>query len=1515
MADVYSPDEVLAEAMPKAPKAAPKVPQGEADGNLVVSLGDMMTEAKPEEPKPEGFFEESWAAIKALPKAAVAAPGDTSIGAVKAVAGGVLSLGELAVQGLNAIGSAGFGLVSDDYSFDKGLQAGQQMTERMREFSSKLTGINLAPANKEQEAFTNLLAIIPEGITAAGDTVFEKTGSAMAGAGTQALLTLLTLKPSMVSKTIGHMKGEQVTAGAKASKARLDAAFDELAAKSPEKAKAVAEHVKAEDPMLAKYIKDKVKKYSEASEADLVKIGEAQAKFTNPEAAFRKPGDAPKFTKAAELEPPDLKKAIKGLPKPPKPAPFPIPDTSTKLLGYDNVLYGDKQGIISSTLTFERASQGIRETVAHGYKDSRRFEPPPAVDARTGAINMPDPVVLVDEGKPMTLGEVTKAFEIDESLNATQPLPRGPKGQRGMIDFEAFRLRKEEGKQKGPYKGSIGGFQEWIKNPENVEGWVARKIEKEWKNSGIPREVREKGEAAVADWLAEQRRPKPYVFERDGKFDLRIQRGGEDVPIAQYGSREMAEAGVKKYSDPAVADQFFKDKRAKSAAAYRRFQEEYAKPLEPTGEIAGKPWTRVTEKGPPQQVGKMNEAWTPKEAAALEKIAGAKKLESDIKLKSGKYVSAATVREMISAALKSGALRPGRQMEIQAQFRYRDAISFQELNRALSRMPLSERRGPMGPKGQRGGLNLGEIADGNKILYGKLKEYSDQIIRTFSVESLGPKAKEAASIIAKNFAIQMQKESAQTHRSQKRRTYWNHRQDLAQKFINDFEAGKKFDDPVLQKAADAYRSWGVKIYEQDQKYLGKNQYDPLENYLYHTFEKSDDLLDYMTKKYGVKWGDPGFIKDRSFETYAEAIRNGFKPKFTNPEDIMLARQHASDIAQMRLDVMREMELAGLAVRIDKANAKKPPEWASTQRRAPNGDMYWVHNHAQAVLHNAFDTPSLWQMKGMGGDAFRGAMELKNRLVPLVLGLSLFHPLHVATIDNTTAAVRATKLFTTGKINAAQYAGRITQSYLYSEGSFIPMSSVFRNPMEGGRLRKVWQGKIDDAYLTASDRLGLQYMTDGGFVPEMSTQYRMTALENFKTAVAQRRMIKGAIEAPFALIDILQKPMFQVWIPNLKIASYLKDAKTAIEADPSLIHDSLKRQQVFRKLAKSVDNRYGEMAYNTLFWNRMVKDAGVASSLSLGWNLGFLREYGGAAIDMGQMVTQRKGIKAKGQEGAFDRPTFTLMQSAQTLMYGGLITYGMTGMMPEGWLDYTFPRIGGENPDGSPKRINTMFYTREFVMIQKHIEQDGVVNGVGHLVANKASPVIGAVSEFLTGLNSLNQEIVDPEAPAHKRMQQRLMNVVKAAEPMSLRSIREEGASPIMAFSGFSPAPKYITQSKTEGRIKSTFLKYYGQKQTPYERARYSEESKKLRQFYEEDKMDEFDAQLDKIVERFELTPNDQRRLMKNLQTGVEPSIRMFQRLSWQQQKAILDDMTEEERDKYLPYSNKEHIRNTYEAPN
>jgi len=815
----------------------------------------------------------------------------------------------------------------------------------------------------------------------------------------------------------------------------------------------------------------------------------------------------------------------------------------------------------------------------------------------------------------------------------------------------------------------------------------------------------------------------------------------------------------------------------------------------------------------------------------------------------------------------------------------------------------------------------------------------EQIIRAVSPESLGRNAKLAAATIASRITELEQRTSAWHAGSKTRANFWRARPDMTAEFIERFEKGQGFSDSILQRIANHYRAWGKRIADQDAK-TGLS-YEPRENYLYHVFEDSSGVAEYFTRKYGSKWGDPGFIKDRSFDLYKEAIAAGFRPRFSNPEDIMLARQHASDLAEMHTNILQDFERFGLATRkvvggerivrdidpegkvsfrVEKTEGTKQPE-GSVRWRAPNGEVYWIDQHADAVMQNAFKSFSLWGDKGIAGIGFRGMMSLKNAVVPIRLALSLFHPLHVAGIDMAAGYTRAMAEMLSGQINPIHGFGKMLRA------SFGP---VFENPKAGWRVMKAWKGQIPTSKLTTADAQALKILIETGVAPEMSVQYRTNARQNFanalRDAMAEMRQIrplhaagdvvKATWHAPWAVLSAMGAPVFEAWIPSLKAASAIKDAKSLLARNPELLENDAARLLAMRRIGKSVDNRYGEMAYNKLFWKRWMKDIAVLDTLSLGWQLGFIREYGGGMLDLGQWA---KGSDKIGRirKGEMDKVLFVSAYTALGAGVAGLMTWAMTGEQPTG-LDYISPRTGEKNPDGSDQRVTTMFYSREFASLYKHIQNEGMVSGVSELALNKGSGLFGLMHEWATGVNGFGQKIRDPESDAFTKLEQTLAYTMADIEPISMRSMQEQITDRpekmgVLSAMGFTPAPKYLTESVTTAHIKQAFRSYVAPRETPFERAEYSKEYTQLRQAYQSG-ADSYGEKLDGMVEKFQLSGDDQRRLIRSLNSTLPSEVRMFSRLPWEEQIKILNKASPEEVDLLLPHSNKKHVRNTWTPP-
>jgi len=1413
-----------------------------------VTLDTMMGGAPtPADEADEGFFKRSGRAIVDWYGGAMRDPVSNVTGLAKGVTAGAIDLFRLADVGLSTLARTavqlseapaqearkpGSSKLTPYENYEKSKSAQERFIEADKKFSEGILYVNLAPKDKQEEAVSRLLGVLPDAVIATGDTVYEKTGSALAGAGSQALLTLVTLKPSVASKALGglkSLKSGEATPGAKVGATKVKNAFEELAVKDQPAAEAMKAHVEKADPELGALLEEAIK---EAKAKTPEQVGEAAAK--------------------SSLEGPGLK-------------------------------------LTDQPIDIQFEANAPHQTKGTSYRVS------PLTEETFKKVNLPRKMTL-DEYK----AEVSKSGNQAQVPEYIVEVTGGDKGiKRGLAMV-----------------GSKAQIEAYFNEPSRKGYWSPKGMEEASKPSGkrtpaernkiladTAREIAQSPDQ-IASKISETTFEATDIFQ---KPDVVLDKATRET-ARQSANKAQADALLKEELKNLehVADEATGSHTVKGPGSELHAQENgkylQVKRTDVAEPLRGKGVNRA-------MMEKLVEVAAERDLTVASDITVSKAAQRTYEsLKKKGYVvkeNPSTINAETGSKISRDPRLPVYEVYkkpsgwSRASMKQPDPIAYVDAGHPVTRSSVET------------AFRLGERAldslPGIGIVKGKLTEYYRQLIKTINPEAIGPESKTAASILAKHIAIQMQKDSAFYHRAAERRSYWSHNPELATVFIRGFEKGEKFSDPLLAKAAEGYRQWNERVYQSDKK-LGL-KYEPIDNYLYHLFEDGPALTQFLEQRFGKRWGDPGFIKDRGFDLYEEAVAAGYKPKFTNPEDIMLARQHASDVAQLRVDTLREMQRAGLATKA-KPGGQRPKDFPGQDWRSPNGEHYWVHDSAGAILDNAWNTQSLWNMNGIAGDTFRGAMALKNTIVPIKLALSLFHPLHVLTIDNATGMVRASKELLSGTKSPASWMKEMAQATFYK--GFID------SPRSGYRLLKAYQGRIPDAEMSAADTQALTYMAEGGFIPEMSTQYKTSAVKSFKDAIA-RRSITSVFHAPLAAISLTQKPMFEIWIPSLKIASYLKDVKTAVTVDPSLLENPTRRQVTFRKIAKSVDNRYGEMAYNTLFWNRWVKDLAVANTLSLGWQMGFIREYGGGMMDLGQTVTKQGSVVQKAQRGMLDRPLFVTFYTTQALAYGGLLTWALSGQEPQELNDYVYPLSGELTTEGKPERLNTMFYPREFSAIYKHMENEGVVSGLGHLAANKASGVVGMTREWATGVNSFGQEIRDPDAPAYKQLAQTLAYTLTDLEPISIGAIRDQvSENPIKSaalnIAGFSPAPRYVTETKTEGLIRGTFRKYYSQKQTPFERAEYSAEAKKLRQAYEKGDGETYGEIIDKLQEKFDLTGAEQRRLEVNIMRGSEPLFTMFERLTWKQQKKILDQMGEEEREQYLPHSNRQHLRYSYEPP-
>lgn len=814
----------------------------------------------------------------------------------------------------------------------------------------------------------------------------------------------------------------------------------------------------------------------------------------------------------------------------------------------------------------------------------------------------------------------------------------------------------------------------------------------------------------------------------------------------------------------------------------------------------------------------------------------------------------------------------------------------------------------------RAGKSIGRKSEIYKAAEKSFAGVIDDFWRKFNPDQLGPKAEGASAVLSMHYVDMLRRHITEGVEGDQRLAFFKGLSDTElQQFRRGLEMGVTFKNPEWQRYATDYRKMALEILQRDAALNIK--YDPLDHYVFHIFKEPGAAQAFLANRYGKGWDVD--INKKAARYITDLENAGFELRYTNPEDIMRARVHASDIAKLKVDSLKQLADFGLAREKKRGDFIQAGE---TEWTAPNGKSYYLPDHVNQVFDNAFNSRSLWDDTGFAGMSYRGTMWMKNSIVPWKL-LSLFHPLHVELgMNSGTAAVNATKAWAAGNMGALEATGKVLAAPLLNvPQAFMRTPFLFRKWQP--EAMKAFRGEVDPANITPEMQRQMTLALEGGFSPEMAAEYKNAHVKAFTDAAQRIKQSYGANlaadarflwEMPFAALEkFWTKPVFENWIPALKWEAYQKSAAAHMAANPDLASRPLDRMIALRKVSKMIDDRFGEMQYKTLFMDRMVKDIMVASFLSYGWQYGFMRSYIGAFPEAAAAFTKDQNLVGRGTlreriaRGELDKTLFLGNYLMATMLYGGLMTYALSGDTPKEILDYIYPRTGEKNPDGTQARVSTPYYTREFVSIPKHIEEEGALVGGSKVVANKLSPALGLVNGLITNKDFFNREISDPRADLWTRTLQKMAYVAGELEPISTSAPRRSGKFEprdyALAAAGFAPAPKYVTESPAEAQIKR-YLRYHRPATTPYEKAVRGQEVYQLFRLKQAGNIAEFEAGLDEVRRKYKMTHQEVDRIRKESST---PAVfRQFKILTADEQRDVLKRMEPEDQKRFRPFARK-----------
>ena len=106
-----------------------------------------------------------------------------------------------------------------------------------------------------------------------------------------------------------------------------------------------------------------------------------------------------------------------------------------------------------------------------------------------------------------------------------------------------------------------------------------------------------------------------------------------------------------------------------------------------------------------------------------------------------------------------------------------------------------------------------------------------------------------------------------------------------------------------------------------------------------------------------------------------------------------------------------------------------------------------------------------------------------------------------------------------------------------------------------------------------------------------------------------------------------------------------------------------------------------MVYDNLFWNKALRDVLMASTRSVGWNAGTIRELGGAAVD----TAQQAGKVASGKAPELtDRMGFAIGMTVSAGLAGKRDLLPAQRRAPTDMERCLLPGKEGRGPDEHPR---------------------------------------------------------------------------------------------------------------------------------------------------------------------------------------------------------------------------------------
>lgn len=486
--------------------------------------------------------------------------------------------------------------------------------------------------------------------------------------------------------------------------------------------------------------------------------------------------------------------------------------------------------------------------------------------------------------------------------------------------------------------------------------------------------------------------------------------------------------------------------------------------------------------------------------------------------------------------------------------------------------------------------------------------------------------------------------------------------------------GAKVPNPKLQEVADKirniYAQMAVKIQEVFPD-VGLRQ-----DYFTHQY-KDKAAADKFFSDWIAKQGSERNLRQRAFPTLKEAMEAGLEPKTTNPiETVMTYVNNMNNLISTH-EAVRLARENGIAEYFKKGQQPEGWEPLKGNLAEKDGKGLYAPEDAARVYNNDVSE----KVTGPAGEIIDNVQRGANFATKLVLSFSGYHAT-ATTMASMAKDVSRAVFGGTAKERAADLLSAVTPLKNTIEGGKIAEAYLGR-----GELPPGMQKALDLAVKNNTVNIKQQDYWKAGPAKDFVDAFKTgTLLTDAKAAgekmITGRTLKENPLTGTVKVIasglgktmDTVAKPLFDYYIPRIKLSANIKELHDWIEQHPKATEKELDRAA--QDIGNNVDNTFGEMMRDNLFWHQITRQTLQTTFLSYSWITGGARMLKGIP-DVGATLIGKKGLTSNAK--------YLFGMAMTYAVVNGVRSYLGTGQAPDDWKDFVYPRTGGKTAQGKPER--------------------------------------------------------------------------------------------------------------------------------------------------------------------------------------------------------------------------------------